>query len=74
MFGLAVHLKVVEGNDAKEYLSMAEAITHTCVQMYKQFSTKLAPEYVTFGKDGEMMIGSDRRNLLRPETIESLLV
>ncbi|XP_007475475.1 endoplasmic reticulum mannosyl-oligosaccharide 1,2-alpha-mannosidase isoform X2 [Monodelphis domestica] len=61
-----------------EHMELAKALIETCYQMYHQIETGLSPEIVYFNihpqeghKDVEVKF-SDRHNLLRPETIESL--
>jgi len=61
------------------HLDAAKAIMNTCVQMYKQQPTGLAPEIVHFhtasGSSSDMYVKpADAHNLLRPETVESLFV
>ncbi|XP_020837458.1 endoplasmic reticulum mannosyl-oligosaccharide 1,2-alpha-mannosidase isoform X2 [Phascolarctos cinereus] len=61
-----------------DHMELAKALIETCYQMYHQIETGLSPEIVYFNihpqkghKDVEVK-SSDRHNLLRPETIESL--
>lgn len=60
-------------------MELAVNLTHTCVQMYKNTASGLAPEIVYFNLDeskpADMIVKpADRHNLLRPETVESLFV
>ncbi|KAK9475249.1 glycoside hydrolase [Dipodascopsis tothii] len=59
-------------------MALAKELMHTCVQMYDQTATGLAPEIAWFNEgDGaeDMVIKSqDAHNLQRPETVESLFV
>ena len=60
---------------ARRDLHVAEALTHTCVQMYLRQPTKLAPEFVTFRRGADMVVApSAPFYILRPETAESLFV
>jgi len=60
---------------AKRDLHLAEALTHTCVQMYLRQPTRLAPEFVTFRKNADMIVAPTAPfYILRPETAESLFV
>lgn len=63
----------------KAHLDLAEALMETCYQMYAQMNAKLAPEIVRFNMDDSAATDMDVRshdafNLLRPETVESLMV
>lgn len=63
----------------ESHLKLAEQLTETCYQMYAQMATKLAPEIVYFNtnKDATEDIRVSPRdafNLLRPETVESLMI
>ena len=66
--------------ERKKWVEVAEAITETCYKMYKLAPSGLAPEKVEFEVEGsissdkaDMVIPADSaRNLLRPETVESL--
>lgn len=61
------------GPQAKTYLSLAQQLTYTCVQMYSRQPSGLAPEMVNF-RHGEDMVSGASHNLLRPETVESLMI
>ena len=57
------------------HLELAEALLHTCYKMYSTQPLGLAPEIVHFNKKQGMFVKSaDAHNLLRPETVESLLI
>ncbi|KAF0693874.1 Aste57867_15216 [Aphanomyces stellatus] len=61
------------------HLAFAEELLHTCFQMYNQMGSKMAPEIAYFGVDkhDEMDIivhPQDAFNILRPETVESLML
>ncbi|TYZ58266.1 hypothetical protein PybrP1_007943 [[Pythium] brassicae (nom. inval.)] len=63
----------------KEHLRLAEQLIETCYQMYAQMAAKLAPEIAYFhtADDAESDLDiheQDAFNLLRPETVESLMV
>jgi hypothetical protein len=63
----------------KEHLTLAESLIETCHQMYAQMEAKLAPEIVYFNTkdttDQDIIVSSrDAFNLLRPETVESLMI
>ncbi|GAB9469100.1 Mannosyl-oligosaccharide alpha-1,2-mannosidase [Globisporangium polare] len=63
----------------KEHLTLAEQLIETCYQMYAQMEAKLAPEIAYFhvddGATEDLDIPQrDAFNLLRPETVESLMV
>ncbi|XP_069465835.1 endoplasmic reticulum mannosyl-oligosaccharide 1,2-alpha-mannosidase isoform X2 [Ambystoma mexicanum] len=63
-----------------DHMTLATALMETCYQMYAQIETGLSPEIVHFNmhaankesKDVDVK-PADRHNLLRPETVESLL-
>ncbi|KAG0583642.1 hypothetical protein M758_3G151900 [Ceratodon purpureus] len=55
---------------AKEYLDLAKELGNTCYNMYKSTHSKLAGENYNFG--GGMSVGTPW-NIMRPETIESLM-
>eukprot|EP00756_Hemistasia_phaeocysticola_P005263 Hpha_TRINITY_DN13247_c1_g1::TRINITY_DN13247_c1_g1_i1::g.154806::m.154806/K01230/MAN1; mannosyl-oligosaccharide alpha-1,2-mannosidase len=62
------------GADNDEVLNVAEGLTETCYQMYKQQPTGVAPELVEFRGGGEMsMSGRAGYYLLRPEAVESFM-
>lgn len=56
---------------AKEYLDLAEELANTCYNMYMSTHSKLAGESYNFNNGG-MEVGVSW-NILRPETIESLM-
>ena len=60
---------------ARRDLHLAEALTHTCVQMYLRQPTGLAPEFVTFRAGADMAVApSAPFYILRPETAAMLSV
>lgn len=63
----------------KKHLTLAEKLVETCYQMYAQMEAKLAPEIVYFHVDNDTTADldihpQDAFNLLRPETVESLMI
>ncbi|KAF0687615.1 Aste57867_20598 [Aphanomyces stellatus] len=61
------------------HLDLAKELLHTCYQMYNQMYSKLAPEiayFSTTSTDGPdiQVHAQDAFNLLRPETVESLML
>jgi len=62
-----------DGENAEEYVSLAQQLMYTCYQMYARQPSGLAPEMVYF-RNGEDMVSGAHHNLLRPETVESLMV
>lgn len=61
-----------------DHLELAKELMETCYEMYKRMATKLSPEIVYFNqapqsKDDLIVKPADAHNLLRPETVESLL-
>jgi len=65
----------VTGDKADRYTAAAKGLTETCYRMYASQPTGLAPEHVTFGEGAAMAPGrSARFNLLRPETVEALVM
>ena len=70
MLALGAH-----GESARHHLALAERLMHTCYRMYADQPTGLAPEIAIVGAgDAVRADGGARHNLLRPETVESLLV
>lgn len=57
----------------KEYFKMGEEITHTCRNFYTRMASGLSPEVVAF-PDGKDLAADVKRNLLRPETVESYFI
>lgn len=56
-------------------LDLAERLMHTCYEMYRSTATGLAPELAGFDAGGKLLVSpGDDRNLLRPETVESLFI
>ncbi|XP_040012119.1 mannosidase, alpha, class 1B, member 1b [Xiphias gladius] len=61
-----------------DHMDLAKQLMETCYQMYIQMETGLSPEIVHFNmhqgstRDIDVKL-ADRHNLLRPETVESLL-
>ena len=65
----------VTGDRAARYTTAAVGLTETCYRMYSTQPTGLAPEHVTFGAGAPMAPGQAARfNLLRPETVEALVM
>ena len=65
---------------AQRDLLVAKAVCYTCYEMYARMPTGIAPEYVTFNKNGggagaDFSPGASAGfYILRPETVESLFV
>ncbi|EEB07907.2 mannosyl-oligosaccharide 1,2-alpha-mannosidase [Schizosaccharomyces japonicus yFS275] len=66
-----------------EQFELAQELTRTCYEMYRQTKTGIAPEIVVFNRgdfsEDDMMMDFrikplDAHNLLRPETVESLFI
>ena len=57
----------------EKYLSAAEGIAEFCYRMYETQPTSLAPEFVTVVDGHDMQAGAPY-NILRPETVESLML
>ena len=62
----------IEGRREK-YLNAAEGIAEFCYRMYENQPTGLAPEFVKIVDGHDMQPGAPH-NLLRPETVESLML
>ncbi|RLN88706.1 hypothetical protein BBJ28_00017178 [Nothophytophthora sp. Chile5] len=63
----------------EEHLTLAKQLMETCYQMYAQMEAKLAPEIMYFNmkenvEEDFLVSATDAFNLLRPETVESLMV
>ncbi|KAL4164614.1 hypothetical protein KRP22_004478 [Phytophthora ramorum] len=63
----------------EEHLTLAKQLIETCYQMYAQMEAKLAPEIMYFNmkenvEEDLLVSATDAFNLLRPETVESLMV
>ncbi|OWZ07364.1 Mannosyl-oligosaccharide alpha-1,2-mannosidase [Phytophthora megakarya] len=63
----------------EEHLTLAKQLMETCYQMYAQMEAKLAPEIMYFNmkenvEEDLLVSATDAFNLLRPETVESLMV
>ncbi|OQR91976.1 mannosyl-oligosaccharide alpha-1,2-mannosidase [Thraustotheca clavata] len=62
----------------KSHLDLAEQLLETCWEMYNQMGSKLAPEIAYFEMtktDRDINVASnDAFNILRPETVESLMI
>ncbi|RLN60196.1 hypothetical protein BBJ29_001429 [Phytophthora kernoviae] len=63
----------------EEHLTLAKQLMETCYQMYAQMAAKLAPEIMYFNmkenvEEDLLVSATDAFNLLRPETVESLMV
>uniref|UniRef100_A0A0C9RPH0 alpha-1,2-Mannosidase n=1 Tax=Wollemia nobilis TaxID=56998 RepID=A0A0C9RPH0_9CONI len=61
-----------DSDKALKYLSLAKELTRTCYNFYNSTRTKLAGENYIFS-DGEDMVVGTSWNILRPETVESLM-
>eukprot|EP00249_Psilotum_nudum_P017869 c26530_g1_i1 orf=613-2406(-) len=57
---------------ALKYLNLAKELARTCYQFYQRTSTKLAGENYLFREGQDMVVGTSW-NILRPETVESLM-
>ncbi|KAL2651086.1 hypothetical protein R1flu_019214 [Riccia fluitans] len=57
---------------AQKYLDVAKELARTCYNFYQSTRTKLAGENYHF-RDGEDMVVGTPYNILRPETVESLM-
>ncbi|XP_048244955.1 endoplasmic reticulum mannosyl-oligosaccharide 1,2-alpha-mannosidase-like isoform X2 [Haliotis rufescens] len=62
----------------EDHMDFAKELTHTCYQTYNKMPTKLSPEITYFnmapGAQDDLIVKPlDAHNLLRPETVESLL-
>ncbi|PKA51372.1 Mannosyl-oligosaccharide 1,2-alpha-mannosidase MNS2 [Apostasia shenzhenica] len=69
---LALGSSAYDPEDAKRILSLAEELAWTCYNFYESTPTKLAGENYFF-RDGQDMHVGTSWNILRPETIESLM-
>ncbi|ETW08288.1 hypothetical protein H310_00909 [Aphanomyces invadans] len=62
----------------ESHLTLAKELLHTCYQMYNQMASKLAPEIAYFNTattDDDIQVHpQDAFNILRPETVESLMI
>uniref|UniRef100_K3WLS3 alpha-1,2-Mannosidase n=1 Tax=Globisporangium ultimum (strain ATCC 200006 / CBS 805.95 / DAOM BR144) TaxID=431595 RepID=K3WLS3_GLOUD len=63
----------------ESHLKLAEQLLETCYQMYAQMDAKLAPEIAYFNMNDDAskdldIHPRDAFNLLRPETVESLMI
>ncbi|DAZ97066.1 TPA: hypothetical protein N0F65_001250 [Lagenidium giganteum] len=64
----------------KSHLTLAEDLARTCVHMYDRTETHLAPEAVRLNTEDQRRLSDlyvtsgDDYNLLRPETVESLMI
>ena len=80
MLALGVERKVVPPEDADRHMTLAKKLMRTCNEMYTSTATGLAPEIVQFSLDisshdvGMKVDPHAQHNLLRPETVESLLI
>ena len=56
-------------------LSLHQALTYTCYQMYARMETGIAAEFIQFRAGSDFHIGSGAPHyLLRPETVESFFI
>jgi len=60
--------------EGKRQLLLAHKLMQTCVQMYFRTTSGLAPEITRFGGGGLVDDSGSMHSLLRPETIESLVM
>ncbi|KAH9122579.1 hypothetical protein LEN26_006948 [Aphanomyces euteiches] len=63
----------------ESHFELAQELVHTCFQMYNQMGSKLSPEIAYFNVDDEnapdiQVHAADAFNILRPETVESLMI
>ncbi|ETV67638.1 hypothetical protein H257_16229 [Aphanomyces astaci] len=62
----------------RSHLTLAQELVHTCFQMYNQMGSKMAPEIAYFNTattaDDIQVHPQDAFNILRPETVESLMI
>lgn len=71
---------ILEESEYNSFLLMAESLIETCYKSYSQMATGLSPEILWFNLNdtnaADFYINansaSDRRNLLRAETVESI--
>ncbi|RWR75244.1 mannosyl-oligosaccharide 1,2-alpha-mannosidase MNS1 [Cinnamomum micranthum f. kanehirae] len=61
-----------EPDKAGKFLSLAEELAWTCYNFYQSTPTKLAGENYFFRSEQDMSVGTSW-NILRPETVESLV-
>lgn len=68
-------LEGITSERSQRDLAVARALMYTCREMYHRTPTGIAPEYVRFPEDGDMVAGYNAEfYILRPETAESLFV
>ena len=60
-----------EGEHSARYMKLAVGLAETCVQMYSRQPTGIAPDSVSFGGGLDFAV-ADGKNILRPETVETL--
>nr|AIG56487.1 secreted protein [Achlya hypogyna] len=62
----------------KSHMDLAQDLLETCWQMYDQMESKLAPEIAYFNTESSAsdirVSSNDAFNILRPETVESLMI
>ncbi|KAJ7571681.1 hypothetical protein O6H91_01G172400 [Diphasiastrum complanatum] len=58
--------------NARKYLNLAKELARTCYEFYRSTPTKLAGENYLFRQGEDMIVGTPY-NILRPETVESLM-
>ena len=62
----------LDSSRARRDLRTARALTYTCYQMYARTRTGMAPEYVRFEGDEDMVVPRDSPySILRPEAVEA---
>eukprot|EP00930_Biecheleria_cincta_P024572 TRINITY_DN17578_c0_g1_i1.p1 TRINITY_DN17578_c0_g1~~TRINITY_DN17578_c0_g1_i1.p1 ORF type:complete len:792 (+),score=146.91 TRINITY_DN17578_c0_g1_i1:186-2561(+) len=65
----------IQGSRNASWFRMAEGLTASCMHLWKDTKTGLAPEYVLLHQSGngeKLIEGSGKHSFLRPETAESL--
>ncbi|KAJ7560768.1 hypothetical protein O6H91_04G145000 [Diphasiastrum complanatum] len=69
---LALGSDDANSDNAKKYLNLAKELARTCYHFYQSTSSKLASENYYFREGEDMTVGTPY-NILRPETVESLM-
>eukprot|EP01018_Ginkgo_biloba_P039971 Gb_07364 [translate_table: standard] len=69
---LALGASGYDDDKAAKYLSLAKELTWTCYNFYCSTPTKLAGENYLFNEGEDMVVGTSW-NIMRPETVESLM-
>ena len=75
MLALGVHTGAVrDAATREEHTQLAKDLMHTCREFYVRMATGLSPELVQFQDGNDFIAGPGaHHNLLRPETVESLM-